>query len=270
MTISAMFVAWSAVRSRSVTIFSVVVMNRRSIAVGWWSASSSPHFSSISTSQAFTCRSRSMTSCACGPSRSMSARMTRRIWSSTSPPIASRVCLSASSSSWKCRDMAPPILDFARLGRRGPSPRDVVRLALLPEPAGDVVLGPLVARVREERARHTELDQLAQEHEARGVGHAGRLLHVVGHDDDRVAVLQLEHQLLDLRRGDGIEGRARLVHQEHVRLDRDRARDAEPLLLPAREPEGALAEAVLDLVPERGGPEAALDGPLEIGAARHP
>src|SRR5437762_1845401 len=228
-----MFTAWSPMRSRSVTIFSVVVMNRRSIAVGWWSASSSTHFSSISTSQAFTCRSRSMTSCACGPSRSMSARMTRLIWSSTSPPIASRVCLSASSSSWKCRGMAPP---------------------MLPEPARDVVLGPLVARVREERARHAELDELAQEHEARVVGHAGRLLHVVSHDDDRVAVLQLEHQLLDLRRGDGIEGRARLVHQEHVRLDRDRARDAEPLLLPDREPVGALAEAVLDLVTSRGGP----------------
>src|SRR5437773_9010677 len=149
------------------------------------------------------------------------------------------------------RDVLRLALLFRSPRTAGPQPRDVLRLALLPEPAGDVVLGPLVARVREERARHAELDQLPQEHEARGVGHAGRLLHVVGHDDDRVAVLQLEHQLLDLRRGDGIQGRARLVHQEHVRLDRDRAGDAEPLLLPAREPERALAEAVLDLVPER-------------------
>src|SRR6266478_2083309 len=44
-----------------------------------------------------------MTSRASASSRSTSARMTRRIWSSTSAPIASRVCLSASSSSWKWR-----------------------------------------------------------------------------------------------------------------------------------------------------------------------
>ncbi len=62
-------------RSRSVTIFIAVVMKRRSPAVGWWSASSSTHFSSISTSYAFTCRSRSMTSWASSLSRSMSARI---------------------------------------------------------------------------------------------------------------------------------------------------------------------------------------------------
>jgi hypothetical protein len=59
----------------------------------------------------------------------------------------------------------------------------------------------------------------------------------VGDDHDRVTVLQLEHQLLDPRRGDGIEGRARLVHEQHVGLHGDRPRDAEPLLLPARQAE---------------------------------
>src|SRR2546428_13943680 len=130
-----------------------------------------------------------MTSWASSLSRSTSAVMTRRIWSSTSPPMASSVCLSASSSSWKCRCMAS---------------------SALPEPAGDVVLGPRVARVREELPRHPELHQLPQQHEASVIGHARRLLHVVGDDDDGVAVLQLEHQVLDLRGSDGIEGRAGL------------------------------------------------------------
>src|SRR5881392_3720596 len=44
-----MFTAWSPIRSRSVTIFIAVVMKRRSPAAGWWSASNSTHFSSIST-----------------------------------------------------------------------------------------------------------------------------------------------------------------------------------------------------------------------------
>src|SRR5882762_11419844 len=151
-----------------------------------------------------------MTSCARSPSRSMSARMTRRIWSSTRPPIARMVCFRASSSSWKWRAMT----------------------ASLPEAAGDVVLGPLVARVGEQLARDPDLDQLAQQHEAGIVRHPGGLLHVVGHDDDRIAVLQLEHELLDLGGGDRIEGRAGLVHQEHVGLDRDRPGDAQALLLP--------------------------------------
>jgi hypothetical protein len=50
----------------------------------------------------------------------------------------------------------------------------------------------------------------------------------------------------------GIEGGGRLVHEEDVRLDSETARDAEPLLLSAREAERALVEPVLDLVPERG------------------
>src|SRR5688572_997225 len=139
-----------------------------------------------------------MTSWATSLSRSSRAAITRRIWSSTSPPMASSVCLSASSSSWKCRCM-------------GVSPA-------LAEPAGDVVLRSLVAGVREQPPRDPELDELAQQQEAGVVGDPGGLLHVVGHDHDGVAVLELQHELLDLGGGDRIEGGARLVHQQHVGL----------------------------------------------------
>jgi hypothetical protein len=74
----------------------------------------------------------------------------------------------------------------------------------------------------------------------------------VGDDHDRVLLLQLEHQVLDPAGGDRIERGARLVHQDHVRIDGDAAGDAEPLLLAARHPVGVLVEPVLDLVPERG------------------
>ena len=88
--------------------------------------------------------------------------------------------------------------------------------------------------------------------ERRHVGDTCRLLHVVRDDHDRVLALQLVHQVLDARRRDRVERRRGLVHQDHVRLDGERARDAEALLLPAREAECVVLEPVLDLVPERG------------------
>src|ERR1700730_11838790 len=62
----------------------------------------------------------------------------------------------------------------------------------LSEPAGDVCLGTAVLWAVEQVGRRCELDQLAisvvgvHEHERSELGHAGRLLHVVGDDDDRV------------------------------------------------------------------------------------
>ena len=75
------------------------------------------------------------------------------------------------------------------------------------------------------------------------VGDPGGLLHVVGDDHDRVLGLELVDQVLDRRGRDRVEGRARLVHQQHLRLDRDRAGDAEPLLLAAGEAHAGLARA---------------------------
>ena len=85
----------------------------------------------------------------------------------------------------------------------------------------------------------------------------------MGNDEDRVAALQFLDQVLDLARGDGVEGGAGLVQQENLRLRRDGPRDAEPLLLPPREGEGAVLEAVLDLVPETCAPQRRLSGLLE-------
>ena len=56
-------------------------------------------------------------------------------------------------------------------------------------------------------------------------------------------------QLLDPGGGDRIERRSRLVQQQHLRLQRDRARDAQALLLAAGEAERALARACPSLRP---------------------
>ena len=71
------------------------------------------------------------------------------------------------------------------------------------------------------------------------------------HDDDGALIFHREQQIFNLRRGDGIERRAGLVQQQHFRIDRQRARDAQTLLLAARQRVGRFVQFVLDFVPQR-------------------
>src|SRR3954454_22451469 len=108
--------------------------------------------------------------------------MARESCVSTSPPMAStpvRICsISASNCLCVCSFM------FA-------SPRRST------EAPGDVVLGFLAPGLEEELVRVPELDQLAEIHVGGVVGDARRLLHVMGHDGNRIVFLQLEDELLD-------------------------------------------------------------------------
>src|SRR5207342_3799639 len=72
--------------------------------------------------------------------------------------------------------------------KRAPSPS--------PKPAGDVVLGLLLGRLREDGFGRAVFDQVAQVHEGGEIGDARGLLHVVGDDRDRVVLLQFLDQLL--------------------------------------------------------------------------
>ena len=65
-----------------------------------------------------------------------------------------------------------------------------------------------------------------------------------------IGLLQLIDQVLDARGGDRVERRARLVHEDDFRLDGDRARDAQALLLAARQAGAGLCQAILDFVPQ--------------------
>src|SRR4029453_7215194 len=187
-------------------------------------------------------------------------RMRSRFWS-TRTPMSSTWRRIWSSSSWKA-------------WRRGTG-ASVVTTS--PEPSGDVVLGPLVRRAGEDGLGAVELDQQAGAAvrlgvdlgrvEGGGVGDAGGLLHVVGHDHDRELVLDLLHQVLDAGGGDGVERRARLVHEQHVGPGGDGPGDAEPLLLAAGEPVGRLLHAVLDLVPQRRLGERRLHDLAQLGPA---
>src|SRR3954447_3158255 len=161
--------------------------------------------------------------------------------------------MAASSTSWRMsassvrwggavtRSSPPSACSWSRFR----SATKWVRVAISAELAADVLLGPAIARLGEDLLRGRELDQLPVEHERRPIGHARGLLHVVGDDHDRVALLEVADELLDAQRGHRIQGRAGLVHQDHVGLDRERAGDAQALLLPAREPDAGFVEAVL-------------------------
>ena len=99
---------------------------------------------------------------------------------------------------------------------------------------------------------------LAHKQERAQVRDPRRLLHVVRDDHDRDPVLELAHELLDPLRGDRVERRRRLVHEQDLGLDGERPRDAEPLLLAARQGRGVRLQPVLHAVPERRGEERGL------------
>src|SRR5262245_26753049 len=124
----------------------------------------------------------------------------------------------------------------------------------LAELAAHVLLRVNVLRVPEDLPRLPELDEVAGaaalarvDVEKTGVvGHPLRLLQIVGDDGNREALAKVAHELLDLARRDRIERRAGFVHQEHFGFGRNRPRDAQPLLLAARQRQAALLDLSCD------------------------
>src|SRR5262249_4597847 len=104
----------------------------------------------------------------------------------------------------------------------------------LSKPPRDVVLRSLIVGRSEDDLSGSELDKRPQIHEGGEIRDAGRLLHVVRHDDDRIVALELVDQLLDLGSRDGIESRTGLIKQNDLGFYRDGGRDAQALLLPTR------------------------------------
>src|SRR6266700_987016 len=237
-------------RSSSIAMYWTPISVRRSWATGCWVAMT---WKTCSRS----CRNSSLMGWSCRRTRSAAPRSNARsavstssICPSTSPAIRSSDSRSSSSSRWK------PSHDT----------QGTVSAPLLAESSGDVVLSSLVLWPPEEVDRGRELDQLAMavlrihEHERRVVRDPRRLLHVVGDDDDGVVLDQPGHQVLDLQRGDRVQGRGGLVHQDDLGVDGHAAGDRQPLLLAARERRAGRVEPVLDLVPEGGVAQAPLDG----------
>ena len=98
----------------------------------------------------------------------------------------------------------------------------------------DVVFRALVAGAIEKGFGVVEFNQVAEQEERAFIAHARGLLHVVGHHDHRIIALELNGELFDAPRGNGVERTRRLVHKQHFRLNRERAGNTQTLLLAAR------------------------------------
>src|SRR5262245_7253667 len=172
-----------------------------------------------------------MTSPKISGSRAMSPAMARSMRLAARSPISSSRCFSSRSSSLKCREsFSSAMAEFS-----------------LAETTGDVIFGQLLLRIREDFFGQACLDEAAQPEERGDLRDARRLLQVVGDDDDGVVGAELENQLLDSLGGNRIEGGRGLVHQQDLGPDGERARDAEALLLSARQRDRRLVQPVLDL-----------------------
>src|SRR5690349_1974393 len=123
----------------------------------------------------------------------------------------------------------------------------------------DISLCPRVAGRGEELRRRTELDELANQQERGEIADTRGLLHVVRHGHNGAKILQLNQELLDFCRTDGVERRARLVKQQHFRVDGQCAGDAQALLLTSREFVSGLVKVVFHFVPKGSAPQALLD-----------
>src|SRR6267143_3185752 len=211
--------AWSPIRSSSRTMCWKLTISRRSRATGCWVAMIMKARSRSCRCSSLTPWSRAITIFASALSRSTSARIESAIACSTMLPMRTTPDFS-SASSWSKRV------------------RVLATILVLPEAAGNIILGPAVFRAIEDVVGGSELDHLARpllihQHERGEVGGTSRLLHVVRHDHDRIPLLEFLHELLDAQRGDRVERRVGLVHQDHIGLDRERTCQAQPLLLTA-------------------------------------
>ena len=85
------------------------------------------------------------------------------------------------------------------------------------------------------------------------------------HDHDGVLVLQLVDQILHGQGGDRVEGGARFVHEQHLRVHGHGARDAQTLLLAAGQADARIVQTILDLVPQVGATQGPLDQIIRVG-----
>ena len=107
--------------------------------------------------------------------------------------------------------------------------------------ACNIVLCAVLARIGKNFGSFAKFDQMAQMEECRSLRHARCLLHIMRNDDDGIFPAQVVNQFLDSGSRDRIKGRARLVHQDHFGINGDGTRNAQTLLLTARQRRAAFA-----------------------------
>src|SRR5260370_5412130 len=134
--------------------------------------------------------------------------------------------------------------------------RSALRLkTLVPLDLADEGACAFVGRLLENRGRRPLLDDQPVIHEDHAIGGVAGEAHLVAdHDHGHAGLAQgahdFEHRADELR----IEGAGGLVEQHHAGLERDRARDGDPLLLAARELARRVVGAIGQTHPLQRGP----------------
>src|SRR5919197_1238551 len=230
-------------RSRFEESFIAATTRRRSEATGWnRSKMSTPSLSicfsswSISSSSAIACAE-------ILSSRSTKPFIARSRLRSVNPAIISTLLRSAASASSNVPRIS---LGAIIIYRSLPFSSSCSPLS---KSARDIILRLLFARICENFCRRPELNQASEVQESGVIRNPAGLLHVVSHCYDCVFSFEFVDQFLDLRRGDRIQRRTRLVHQDHFRLYGERARDTKSLLLPTRKACARFVQIILSLVP---------------------
>ena len=132
--------------------------------------------------------------------------------------------------------------------RHGTAPAKA-RNSPLPEASRYIVLRLYLIGISENLFGIAELHHLTHIKESRTIAYASSLLHIMGNDYNGVLLLQLVDKFLYLSRGNGVEGRRRLIHQQDGRRYRHGTGYAKALLLSAGKGVGRYLELVFHLIP---------------------
>ena len=144
------------------------------------------------------------------------------------------------------------------------------RHAALTISSRDIVPGPSVLRFGKKMPGTAPLNHLARQKKGGIIRHPCRLLHIVGDDNDGISFFQLQKQFFYFKRRDRIQRRRGLIHQQHFRFHRQRAGDAQPLLLPAGKPQRRSFQPVFRLLPDSRLSQASLHDPVQSGSVLLP
>src|SRR3989344_5648319 len=119
-------------------------------------------------------------------------------------------------------------------------------------------------RIYENILRRAEFDESTVEHEGHIIRDAESLVSVMRDYCYSRFPPELFDQLLDQLCCKGIQRCGRFVEQEHLRIDGDGPRDAQPLLLPAGKFSAWLAQPLFYLIPKCGSAQCIFDSTVEL------
>ena len=88
-------------------------------------------------------------------------------------------------------------------------------------------------------------------------------------NNNRIILLQLQRQILNLHRRNWIKRTRRLIHQDNLRLHSQRSCDTQALLLTTAEAQRTFIQPILQLIPDSCLTQTALHNLVQLALLRH-